>query len=193
MLRQPCSVFDSSKMLCSCIISDARVWPDMNQSGAEAYDRAAVPLFPSGIWAAFLKNHHPAKLLVLLFIPKDRLCIKCETNELLRTGGSASNQMYRICLLWLRPLTQDATFECYQPTGMDLSIFLRSSWQETLWHVRVRVHVFDSVFFIQIKLLLLQRAVKKPWLTLSAFCRSLIFYSSFQDDITIFEIGNSTA
>lgn len=67
--------------------------------------------------------------------------------------------------------------------------------RDPLAHPRARVHVFDSVFFVQEKLLLLQRAVKKKktWLTLSAFCRSLVFCGSFQDDITMYEIRNNTA
>lgn len=87
-------------------------------------------------------------------------------------------------LVKITPLTQDAAFKCYQPTGMYPSIFLRSSWQETLWHIRIRPK----------KLLLLQSAIKKkPWLTLSAFGRSLVFYTSFHDDTTIYEIRNNTA
>lgn len=66
--------------------------------------------------------------------------------------------------------------------------------RDPLAHPHPCVHVLDSVCLVRKKLLLLQRATKKkPRLTLSAFCRSLVFYSSFQDGITMSEIRNNTA
>lgn len=49
-----CIVSDFFEMLHVCFTCDARVWPDMNESCAEAYSCTAVPLFPCGTGAAFL-------------------------------------------------------------------------------------------------------------------------------------------
>lgn len=49
-----CIASDFSEMPHVCFTCDARVWPDMNESCAEAYSCTAVPLFPFGTGAAFL-------------------------------------------------------------------------------------------------------------------------------------------
>lgn len=54
--------FDFSKMLHVRFI-----WPDMNQSGTEAYNCTAVPLLPCGIWAAFLITMLPNYCCSYLF------------------------------------------------------------------------------------------------------------------------------